>query len=83
VTLPDITRGWASVDVKIRGRWFRLFDTHLEAFNGVIRHLQTQELIALATESTWTSPVVVVGDLKLVPGLTWTTRVRRTPPPGR
>ena len=67
VTLPDITRGWASVDVKIRGRWFRLFDTHLEAFSTVIRHLQTQELMALATELAWTSPVVVVGDLNWFP----------------
>jgi endonuclease/exonuclease/phosphatase family metal-dependent hydrolase len=61
----DVTRGWASADVKIRGRWFRLVTTHLEAYHAGIRYLQTLELMALTSASPY--PVVLAGDLNWYP----------------
>ncbi len=61
----SVTRGWASVDVMIRGRWFRFFTTHLEAYHAGIRYLQTQELMAVTSASPY--PVVLVGDLNWFP----------------
>jgi len=54
------TRGWASADVKVRGKSFRVVTTHLEAFSPLVRNAQAEELLAgpLATDL----PVVVVGD---------------------
>ncbi len=64
-TLPA-PRGWASVDVKIRGKRFRFVTTHLEAFSPLIRNAQAAELLAgpVATRL----PVVVVGDFNSGPG---------------
>jgi endonuclease/exonuclease/phosphatase family metal-dependent hydrolase len=58
-------RGWVAVDVKIRGKSFRLISTHLDAaclpFTSLVQQAQAAELLAgpAATEL----PVVLVGDL--------------------
>jgi endonuclease/exonuclease/phosphatase family metal-dependent hydrolase len=73
LTLPTVLgpiaapRGWASVDVKIRGKSFRFVTTHLEAFSPFVRNPQAVELLAgpLATDL----PVVVVGDFNSGPGM--------------
>jgi len=56
-------RGWASVDVKVKGRAFRLVTTHLEfvPFNLA----QAKEALQSAVNST-TLPVVFVGDFNVV-----------------
>jgi endonuclease/exonuclease/phosphatase family metal-dependent hydrolase len=64
--LVDITRGWATVDVRVRGASFRIADTHLEAFSEPIRNLQAQELAASLAASP--IPVVLLGDLNSEPG---------------
>jgi endonuclease/exonuclease/phosphatase family metal-dependent hydrolase len=63
ITLP---RGWASVDVKVRGDQFRFLSTHLEAFSPLIRNPQAAQLVSgpLATDL----PVVAVGDFNSGPG---------------
>jgi endonuclease/exonuclease/phosphatase family metal-dependent hydrolase len=63
ITLP---RGWASVDVKVRGDRFRFVSTHLEAFTPLIRNPQAAELLngPAATDL----PLVVVGDFNSGPG---------------
>jgi endonuclease/exonuclease/phosphatase family metal-dependent hydrolase len=58
-------RGWSSVDVKFLGKSYRFVNTHLEAFSGVIRNLQAQELVAWMSGSPL--PVVLVGDLNSLP----------------
>ena len=62
----NVTRGWATVDVKFRGKSYLVADTHLEAFNGFIRTLQAQELAASLDASAL--PVVLLGDLNSEPG---------------
>jgi endonuclease/exonuclease/phosphatase family metal-dependent hydrolase len=62
----QVTRGWATVDVKIRGKSYRVADTHLEAFNETIRNLQAQELAASLAASPM--PVILTGDLNSLPG---------------
>jgi endonuclease/exonuclease/phosphatase family metal-dependent hydrolase len=63
VTLP---RGWASVDVKIRGKSFRFVTTHLESFSAAVRNLQASELLAGPVDTSL--PVVLVGDMNSGPG---------------
>jgi len=74
-----VTRGWISVDVKVRGsRWFRFVDTHLESYddqasnptsqgtevgNGEIREAQARELIQKGGPASGRFPVILVGDL--------------------
>jgi len=67
LTLP---RGWASVDVKLRGRSFRFVTTHLEAFSGAVRNAEAAQLVAgpAATDL----PVVLVGDMNSGPGMDMT-----------
>jgi endonuclease/exonuclease/phosphatase family metal-dependent hydrolase len=63
VPIPNL-RGWASVDVKVNGREFRLITTHLEIpqpFNLA----QAKEALQSAVNST-TLPVVFVGDFNVV-----------------
>jgi endonuclease/exonuclease/phosphatase family metal-dependent hydrolase len=60
-----IVRGWASVDVKVRGKSLRFVDTHLEAFSAGVRALQAQELAGILAASPL--PVVLVGDLNSRP----------------
>jgi endonuclease/exonuclease/phosphatase family metal-dependent hydrolase len=65
----DVTRGWTSADVKIKGvPKFRFVNTHLEAFDDEtivpsIRALQAGELFAPGGPATGRLPVVLVGDL--------------------
>ena len=63
ITAP---RGWVSVDVKIRGKSFRLVTTHLEAFSPLVRTAQAAELLAGPADTTL--PVVAVGDFNSGPG---------------
>lgn len=63
ITLP---RGWASVDVKLRGRSFRFVTTHLEAFTPVVRNAQASQF--LAGPAATDLPVVAVGDFNSGPG---------------
>ena len=70
-----IPRGWSSTDVTVRGAWFRVVDTHLEAFSprGVcvrgtpslqppyVRNQQAAELAAAVRTSPL--PVILLGDL--------------------
>lgn len=59
-----IDRGWTQVDVKVRGsKQFRFVNTHLEAFNPLIRLEQAEELVALGGPAASDLPVVLVGDL--------------------
>ena len=57
----EFTRGWASVDVRVRGRRVRFVNTHLEVQAGAPFQLaQAQEL--LAGPAATRAPVVMVGD---------------------
>lgn len=60
-----IDRGWTQVDAKVRGsKPFRFVNTHLEAFNPLIRLEQAEELVAPGGPATSELlPVVLVGDL--------------------
>ena len=72
VTLPTVAgpitapRGWVSVDVKIRGKSFRLITTHLEAFSPFVRNPQAAELLAGPADTSL--PVVAIGDFNSGPG---------------
>lgn len=72
IPLPHVglflTRGWASVDVTVRGRTFRFFTTHLEAYSELVRNLQAVELAVLAAASP--HPVVLTGDINSRPTCT-------------
>ena len=61
-----VPRGWASVDVKIRGKSFRFVTTHLEAFSPLPRNAQAAEL--LSGPANTDLPVVAVGDFNSGPG---------------
>jgi endonuclease/exonuclease/phosphatase family metal-dependent hydrolase len=59
-----IKRGWTAVDAKVRGTgWFRFVNTHLEAFQPLVRQAQAAELVAPTGPATSELPVVLVGDL--------------------
>ena len=64
-----VTRGWTSVDAKVRGsKPFHFVNTHLEAFDNEaeypsVRAQQASELVAPAGPATSKLPVVLVGDL--------------------
>jgi endonuclease/exonuclease/phosphatase family metal-dependent hydrolase len=68
-TQVPVTRGWTSVDARVRGsRWFRFVNTHLEAFDPAalvpsFRAKQAAELVAPGGPATGSLPVVLVGDL--------------------
>ena len=62
VSIPN-TRGWASVDVTIDGRSFRLITTHLEQVQPY-NESQATETVQSAVAST-TLPVVFVGDFNI------------------
>ncbi len=59
-----IKRGWTATDAKVRGSHaFRFVNTHLEAFNPLIREAQAKELVAPGGPATSELPVVLLGDL--------------------
>ena len=62
----DVTRGWATIDVRTKGMAFRVADTHLEAYDGQVRNLQAQELAGSLASSPL--PVILLGDLNSLPG---------------
>jgi endonuclease/exonuclease/phosphatase family metal-dependent hydrolase len=64
-TTIQVNRGWASVDLGVRGAWFRIFDTHLEAFHPLVRLGQVGELVGLMSDAPY--PVVLSGDLNIYP----------------
>jgi endonuclease/exonuclease/phosphatase family metal-dependent hydrolase len=75
----DVTRGWTSVDAKVRNApKLRFVNTHLEAFdnqasnhtnqdtdvpNGAVRWAQAKELVAEGGPATGSLPVILLGDL--------------------
>lgn len=64
-----VTRGWTSVDAKVRGsKKFHFVNTHLEAFDNAaeypsIRAQQAAELVAPGGPATSKLPVILLGDL--------------------
>ncbi|HEU4448867.1 MAG TPA: endonuclease/exonuclease/phosphatase family protein [Gaiellaceae bacterium] len=66
VTLPTLVgpvsfpRGWTSVDLKLRGKRFRVVNTHLEAFSAAAQVAQAGEL--LAGPAATPLPTVLLGD---------------------
>lgn len=65
---PIVTpRGWASVDVEIRGERFRFFATHPEVEqHALVQEQQVSELLAMMDASPL--PVIAVGDFNAGPG---------------
>ena len=60
-TLVEVPRGWIAVDVKLRGKPYRLVDTHLESINYDIQVLQAEELVTGPTVAD--VPVILAGDI--------------------
>lgn len=59
-----IKRGWTETDAKVRGSHpFHFVNTHLEAFQPLIREAQAKELVAPGGPATSSLPVVLLGDL--------------------
>jgi endonuclease/exonuclease/phosphatase family metal-dependent hydrolase len=59
-----VKRGWTATDARVRGSgWFRFVNTHLEAFQPLIRAAQAGELVAPTGPATSELPVVLLGDL--------------------
>jgi endonuclease/exonuclease/phosphatase family metal-dependent hydrolase len=61
----EIVRGWTSVEVKYRGEWVRVFNTHLEVESpspfAAVQEAQGRELAAIVDAEAL--PTIVVGDL--------------------
>ena len=63
-TPVPVVRGWTATDAWVRGSEpFRFVNTHLEAFQPVVRADQAAELVAEGGPATSDLPVVLVGDL--------------------
>ena len=60
-----ISRGWASADVKHRGKTYRFVNAHLEAFYDPIQNAQAYELLLDPTNTTL--PVILAGDFNSDP----------------
>jgi endonuclease/exonuclease/phosphatase family metal-dependent hydrolase len=58
VALP---RGWIAIDAKLRGKSYRIVDTHLEGLDPVVQAAQTRELVNGPALST--NAVAIAGDL--------------------
>ena len=65
----EFTRGYTAVDARVRGKWYRVANTHLELPGpppiSLIPAMQAQELIGVLTQSPL--PVVLVGDFNSSP----------------
>jgi endonuclease/exonuclease/phosphatase family metal-dependent hydrolase len=74
----DVTRGWAAIDVKARGKSFHFVDTHLEAFDsqgsnntnqgttlgkGDVRAAQATQLVGPGGAANSGRPVILLGDM--------------------
>ncbi len=57
----DVPRGWIAVDAKLRGKPYRLVDTHLESFDYTVQAAQAEELVNGPTVSD--VPVILAGDI--------------------
>jgi endonuclease/exonuclease/phosphatase family metal-dependent hydrolase len=57
-------RGWASVDVRMRGHRFRFVTTHLDSVVPAIRVAQANELLKTAADTGL--PVIMAGDFNIV-----------------
>lgn len=62
----EVIRGWASVDVKHRGKTYRFVNAHLEAFNDLVQLAQAGELLVGPTNTDL--PVMLAGDFNSDPG---------------
>ena len=62
----EITRGWVAADLRLRGRTFRVVNTHLEPFSTPIQVAQAQELLAGPLGTSL--PVLALGDFNSGPG---------------
>ena len=63
-TPVPVVRGWTATDAWVRGSEpFRFVNTHLEAFNPLVRAAQAEELVAPDGPATSDLPVILVGDL--------------------
>ena len=56
-------RGWAAIDVKMRGHRFRFVTTHLDSVVPAIRVAQAKELLLTAANTSL--PVVMAGDFNI------------------
>jgi endonuclease/exonuclease/phosphatase family metal-dependent hydrolase len=61
----EVPRGWSSVDVTMKGFTYTFFNTHFEAFDGVVRNEQAVELADEVKAAPY--PPVVVGDINSRP----------------
>jgi len=57
----EVPRGWIAVHVKLRGKPYRLVDTHLESINYEIQVAQAEELVTGPTVAD--IPVILAGDI--------------------
>jgi endonuclease/exonuclease/phosphatase family metal-dependent hydrolase len=77
VKTVDVTRGWASADVKVNGRKLHVVDSHLEAFDsqasnsasdgksypkGGVREAQANQLVAPGGPASSKLPTLLIGD---------------------
>lgn len=62
-----IQRGWASVDIKQRGKTYRFVNAHLEAFYDPIQNAQAVELLTGPTNTDL--PVILAGDFNSDPAI--------------
>ena len=62
-----ITRGWASADIKHRGKTYRFVNAHLEAFYDPIQNAQAYELLLGPTNTQL--PVILAGDFNSDPAI--------------
>jgi endonuclease/exonuclease/phosphatase family metal-dependent hydrolase len=59
--MVSVPRGWIAVDVKLRGKPYRLVDTHLESIDYAIQAEQALELVNGPTLAD--VPVILAGDI--------------------
>jgi endonuclease/exonuclease/phosphatase family metal-dependent hydrolase len=64
--LQAIKRGWAAVDVKLKGTTYRFVSTHLESDNNATKLAQAQELVQVFQGEQ--KPLIIVGDFNSGPG---------------